>query len=233
MTIAGAFWVGVLAARRLRDWGDGRRALEDADAPLALAPGGVQVLDEPAARRVRARVAERLGATMARGALPPASTERTQDLGLETLRVGDVISVDGAPTTQDCDYVVEGIVRMREGATTGVVACVADGESRRWIVGAVGQDELFVLEPVVGHGLAGEPPRNVDRGPRSYALERRGQATAAGTGRHGRPDGSRVSTYVYRAGGGHVLWLERWGSEVVMGEGSIVPAHAVSFLPGS
>ena len=29
MTIAGAFWVGVLAARRLRDWGEGRRALED------------------------------------------------------------------------------------------------------------------------------------------------------------------------------------------------------------
>ena len=27
MTIAGAFWVGILAARRLRDWGDGRRQL--------------------------------------------------------------------------------------------------------------------------------------------------------------------------------------------------------------
>src|SRR5690606_6211840 len=37
MTIAGAFWVGVLAARRLRDWGDNSRALERGDAPLALA----------------------------------------------------------------------------------------------------------------------------------------------------------------------------------------------------
>lgn len=27
MTIAGAFWVGVLAARRLRDWGEGRREI--------------------------------------------------------------------------------------------------------------------------------------------------------------------------------------------------------------
>jgi hypothetical protein len=44
MTIAGAFWVGILAARRLRDWGDGRRQLsegEGAHAPLALAPGAV------------------------------------------------------------------------------------------------------------------------------------------------------------------------------------------------
>ena len=39
MTIAGAFWVGVLAARRLRDWGEGRRALEEGGGttPLAIA----------------------------------------------------------------------------------------------------------------------------------------------------------------------------------------------------
>ena len=59
MTIAGAFWVGVLAARRLRDWGEGRRAIEDGHTPLALAAGSSGVPDDPRTRRIRALVADR------------------------------------------------------------------------------------------------------------------------------------------------------------------------------
>ena len=86
------------------------------------------------------------------------------------------------------------------------------------------------------HGLVGEPPRNVQPrpdSPRVYALNRRGQASVAALGDHGRPKGSRVSTYIYRSGTRDALWLERWGDEVLLGEGVTIPNHAVSFLPGS
>lgn len=61
MTIAGAFWVGVLAARRLRDWGEGRRALEEGDPrPLAIAAVSGAPPNDDATRRVRAMVADRI-----------------------------------------------------------------------------------------------------------------------------------------------------------------------------
>jgi hypothetical protein len=61
MTIAGAFWVGVLAARRLRDWGEGRRALEEGGTtPLAIAAVSGAPPDDVGSRRVRALVAQRI-----------------------------------------------------------------------------------------------------------------------------------------------------------------------------
>ena len=65
MTIAGAFWVGVLAARRLRDWGDNNRMLEQGEAPLALMAASGSPSDDASVARVRARVAERLQKEMA------------------------------------------------------------------------------------------------------------------------------------------------------------------------
>ena len=52
-------------------------------------------------------------------------------------------------------------------------------------------------------------------------------------GRHGRPTGTRVATYLYRASPREVLWVERWGDEVLMAAGAPVAAHNVAFLPGS
>jgi hypothetical protein len=87
--------------------------------------------------------------------------------------------------------------------------------------------------PVSDHLLAGEPPRNIRRTRGLYTLERRGQASAACVGLHERPAQSRAATYLYRASGRDVLWVERWGSEVLMGEGQAIDATAFSFLPGS
>ena len=75
--------------------------------------------------------------------------------------------------------------------------------------------------------------RNIRRAKGLYTLERRGQASAACVGRHDRPAQSRAATYLYRATGRDVLWVERWGSEVLVGEGQAIEASAVSFLPGS
>lgn len=243
MTIAGAFWVGVLAARRLRDWGDNSRALERGDAPLALAAASGAPSDNESVKKVRARVAERLEASLASGGGMVAAGGNTprsaDDLDIDGLRIGDVILIEavGQRGQQiEGDFVLEGILRLREGSTTTVVAIMADGERKRWLVGSRETEDWFAVEPVIGHGLAGEPPRNVQprrEDPRMYSLSRRGQASVAAVGEHGRPSGSRVGTYIYRAGTRDVLWLERWGSEIVMGEGVVIARHSVSFLPGT
>lgn len=239
MTIAGAFWVGVLAARRLRDWGDNNRALERGEGQLALAAGSGAPSDDPSVRKVRARVAERLQASLANGrglaATAGQGPRDASDLDIDTLRVGDVVLFEASGSAREGDYVVEGLLRLHEGSTTTQVAIIADGEVRRWLIGSNEDQEWLVVEPVLDHGLAGEPPRNVQPRPSSarvYALARRGQASVAAIGDHGRPNSSRVGTYVYRSGTRDVVWLERWGNDVFLGEGSVIARHAVSFLPG-
>ena len=243
MTIAGAFWVGVLAARRLRDWGEGRRALEDGGpSPLALAAVSGAPPDDPGSRRVRARVAQRIkdhrwsgDRTTARGSGTQAGDTAPPEgeLTLTTLRVGDVVVLDGGDPELGSDFITEGVINLREGGTTTVVANLSDGDKRRWLVGTEGQERWMLVVPVHDHGLSGEPPRNIRRERGLYTLERRGQASAATVGKHERPSQSRAATYVYRATGRDVLWVERWGSEVLVGEGQAIDADAISFLPGS
>ncbi len=242
MTIAGAFWVGVLAARRLRDWGEGRRALEEGGhSPLAIAAVSGAPSDDPSTRRVRSLVAQRIKDHRWSGgrALPRATgaddapSDAREDATLSSLRVGDVVIVDDDHAELGRDFVVEGVVNLREGATTTVVAVVADGDQRRWLVGVQEHQRWLLVAPVADHGLSGEPPRNIRRDRGLFALERRGQASAAAMGRHDRPAQSRAATYVYQGTGRDVLWLERWGSEVFMGEGQAIEAESVSILPGS
>lgn len=243
MTIAGAFWVGVLAARRLRDWGDNSRVLEQGDAPLALTAANGAPSDNDSIKKVRSRVAERLQASLASGggmvAAASGAPRGGEDLDIDGLRIADVILIEAAGAQAEGDYVVEGILRLREGPTTTVVAIVADGARKRWVIGSRETDDWYVVEPVLGHGLAGEPPRSIQppnqppNRPGMFSLARRGQASVAAVGDHGRPSGSRVGTYVYRAGTRDVLWLERWGSEILMGEGVALARHSVAFLPGT
>jgi hypothetical protein len=240
MTIAGAFWVGVLAARRLRDWGEGRRAIEEGGpTPLALAAASGAPPDDPRTRRVRELVAQRLRQDrtreLASTAWAASEAPRTgaEDLDLGSLRVADVVVVETTDGELDGDFIVEGLVHLREGGSTSVVANMVDGSRRRWLIGSPDGDRWMIAEPVTGHGLSGEPPRHIRRDGRDYALERRGQASAAGMGRHGRPELPRVATYLYTASARDALWLERWGHEVVMGQGRMIERHEVSFLPGS
>ncbi|MBL8974745.1 MAG: DUF4178 domain-containing protein [Myxococcales bacterium] len=252
MTIAGAFWVGILAARRLRDWGDGRRQLSEGEAghaPLALAagsgagtssssgslgggPGGL--LHDATSRRIRERVAQRLQGRI--GPTVPRTIDvdpEAADLGITGLRQGDVVSVETGDPQRDGDYLVDGVLNLREGAQVTVVAVMTDSDRTRWLVGAPDQDRYLLCEAVRGHGLSGEPPRHILHADQDYALERRGQSSAAGVGMHGRPALPRVATYVYRAGPDQTLWLERWGDQVLMGAATSVSAHDIHFLPGS
>ncbi|MCX4246472.1 DUF4178 domain-containing protein [Paraliomyxa miuraensis] len=245
MTIAGAFWVGVLAARRLRDWGEGRRALEEGEhVPLAIAAASGAPVDDAGTRKVRALVAKRIkdhrweaGRAAGRGSGSGAEAAVEEgapvDLSLSTLRVGDVVVLDGGHPELGSDFITDGVISLREGGTTTIVANLSDGDRRRWLVGAEDQDRWLLVAPVHDHGLSGEPPRNIRRERGLYTLERRGQASAAAVGKHERPSQSRAATYVYRATGRDVLWVERWGSEVLVGEGESVDAGSISLLPGS
>lgn len=239
MTIAGAFWVGVLAARRLRDWGEGRRALEEGHMPaLALAAASGAPPDDPNSKRVRELVAERLQHPRTQqGVVAPRHLDvddiERDDLGLSTLRQGDVVSVESGDVAADGDYIVDGLVLLREGMQTTTAVNMADGSRRRWLVGAPHQDEWLIVAPIAAHGLSGEPPRNIRRDRGDFTLQRRGQASAACTGRHERPEQPRVATYLYAGSSRDVVWLERWGHEVLMGEGVKLESSTVSFLPGS
>ncbi|MBX7077702.1 MAG: DUF4178 domain-containing protein [Nannocystaceae bacterium] len=239
MTIAGAFWVGVLAARRLRDWGEGRRAIEDGHAPLMLATGNGTAPDDARTRRIRALVADRLRQDRGRPVTAPMARVQAGpeaepvDLELATLRQGDVVAIDCGDPEIDGDYIVDGMVLLREGGQTTVVAVMQDAGRRAWLVGPPGSPDWYLVQPRTGHGLSGEPPRNITRDRGSFSLQRRGQASAACTGLHDRPELPRVATYLYTGGGRDVLWLERWDHEVLLGEGKAIDATAVSFLPGS
>lgn len=254
MTIAGAFWVGVLAARRLKDWGENQRILDEAEAPYVLVgsngtPAG-HGPDPDATQRIRALVAERLDAqhrhggrvgtgphttSLAHATLDHELVQRDirDGLTLESLRIGDITMVETAEADLDGDYQVEGLVHLREGGNTTLVVCIADGDRRRWLVGGGHLSAWFLVDPAVDAGLTGEPPRILTRGARSFSLERRGQAAAACLGAHGRPAASRVGTYVYRSGSRDVLWVERWGELVLLGEGREIAPSDVSYLPGS
>lgn len=238
MTIAGAFWVGILAARRLRDWGDGRHALgegeEGQQLALAAASGNSQPPRDPASQRIHARVAERLRGRVFSGEVPRdlGGAPEAPGLSLSSLRQGDVVIVAAADPERDGDYLVEGVLNLREGAMTTIIAVLNDAGRRRWLVGAPEREQWLFLTPVTGHGLTGEPPRHIQRGEQSFALERRGQASAAGVGMHGRPAMPRVATYLYRAPPERTLWLERWGDQVLMGEGAPLASQFVELLPG-
>lgn len=242
MTIAGAFWVGILAARRLRDWGD-RRQLTEGDGhhpPLALAAASSSttsgtIANDPVSQKIRARVAQRLQNRVQPAAAPRQAPESVDapELTLTSLRQGDVVVIESGDPHVDGDYLIDGVVNLKEGATATVIAVMTDADRQRWLVGSPDQDRWLVAEPVRGHGLTGEPPRHIPHQEHTYALERRGQASATGVGMHGRPALPRVATYVYRATADRALWVERWGDQVLVGAATAVPQHTVSFLPGS
>lgn len=152
---------------------------------------------------------------------------------MDTLRPGDVVIVSAGESESDGDYIVEGVVNLREGADATSVVNLVDGSRKRWLVAGRALAHWMIVEPVIGHGLSGEPPRNIRRERGLYSLQRRGQASVATIGRHGRPDASRAATYVYEASLHEVLWVERWGHEVLLGQGRTIDGSAISLLPGS
>jgi hypothetical protein len=242
MTIAGAFWVGILAARRLRDWGD-RRQLSEGEGnhpPLALVSASTSmasgaIANDPISQKIRARVAQRLQGRVAPVVAPRQAPESPEapELTITGLRQGDVVVVETGDPHIDGDFLIDGVVNLKEGAAVTVIAVMTDADRHRWLVGSPEQDRWLIAEPVRGHGLVGEPPRHIPHQEHTYALERRGQASATGVGMHGRPALPRVATYVYRATAERALWVERWGDQVLLGAATAIPQLAVSFLPGS
>ncbi len=232
-SIAGAFWVGVLAARRIRDFGEGQRALDQTRRPLALAAAAGQ---EAAAERVRASLAERLVEEGILAELLDAgggARDGADALGPFDLRRGDVVSVDAADPAFDGDAVVAWTIHLREGPRRRAVVGLEDGADERLLVATEGEDDLLLLVPVPHHDLAGEPPRQIVHEGAPFYLARRGQAAAAGMGPHGRPEQPRVAIYFYEAADDRVAFVERWGHRVFLAVGRRLPSYTVQFLPAT
>ncbi|MEE9382092.1 MAG: DUF4178 domain-containing protein [Nannocystaceae bacterium] len=233
VVIASAFWGGVLLARRLREWGDGRPMLDEGGRAPALPAATPDAAHGGGVKRIRARVAERIHAELASDGLTGQQSREAEELTVDRIRPKDVVTVESGVASHDGDYLVDGFVRMEEGGITRIVVAMADGQRRRWLVADVGAQRWLVVDPVVDHSFSDEPPRTIRRHGVPFLLEHRTQVAAAASGRHGRPDGSRVGVYHYRGPGYSALWLERWGREILMAEGDSVARQDVSFLPGS
>jgi hypothetical protein len=249
-TLGGAFWVGVLAARRMRDWGDTGRMLE---ANLDHGPERLPAAQTEVRGRIRALVAERLEGQIQMAAALPAGTgmggvralasadawasaaggSGEEGGDLLAVRVGDVLLLELGEREVAGDYIVEGVVSLREGVTDRRVVVIRDGDRERCVVLEPARGVALVLETLHDHGWSGEPARSLRVDGQDFSLERRGQSSAVGVGAHGRPARSRVATYVYRSLDGGVLWLERWGHDIVAACGREVPSHGIRRLPGS
>lgn len=238
MTIAGAFWVGLIAARRLREWGECQDAVEGAEEPRMLAPAGGMPSEHAASMRIRTKVAETIDARLQAGGWSPSQLsprDQREDLNLQSLRLRDVVVIEGADGDFQGDFLVDSILHLRESGQTGYVLGLVDGARQCWLVSQPQRNEVFVARKRSEHELRGEPARNLafaDAPGRQYHLARRGQASVARQGNCERPEGPRVSFYVYRATGREVLWLERWGDEVLVFEGVEVPEVMLRFMPG-
>ena len=231
MVIATAFWGGVLLARRLRDWGDGRPMLDESSRVPALPAAREAASDVQ--KRIRARVAERIHAELASDGLSAQSPRSSEELRVDGIRVGDVVTVEAGSAEHDGDFIVDGFVRMQEGGSTRIVGIMADAGRRRWLVADLTEQRWLIVAPVLEHDFRDEPPRTIRLHNVAFVLEHRSQATGAASGRHGRPAGTRVATYSYRGPGDTAVWLERWGRQVLVGEGIGIARHDVTFLPGS
>ncbi|TPV97273.1 MAG: DUF4178 domain-containing protein [Myxococcales bacterium FL481] len=231
MVIATAFWGGVLLARRLRDWGDGRPMLEEGSRVAAL-PATPDAGSE-GQKRIRARVAERIHAELAADGLSSSAPRQGDELSVDRVRTGDVVTIEAGLSEHDGDYLVEGFVRLHEGGNVRIVCSLTDAGRRRWLVASLADQRWFLVQPTADLALRDEPPRTIRHHGTSYSLDQRAQHTAGASGRHGRPSGTRVATYSYRGAGDNVLWVERWGHEVLVGEGVTVARHDVVLLPAT
>lgn len=238
MTIAGAFWVGLIAARRLREWGECQDALEGEPDLRALAPAAGASPDHPAALQVRNRVAQVIDERLRAGGWTSAelAPRGNEAVSWEVLRRRDIVILEGLPDPWSGDYVLESMLHLRETGQSGYVLGLSDAGREVTVVAHPSQQFCVALQAVEEHGLQGEPPRHLelpDNPGQPYALRRRGQASVVRFGSTGRPDFPRLSFYVYQSAGGSMLWVERWGQELKIFRGQEISEHSVRFLPGS
>lgn len=238
MTIAGAFWVGLIAARRLREWGECQDALEGEPELRALAPAAGASPEGPVALRVRTQLAHAIDEKLKAGGWTPSELAPRGDTAVswEVLRRFDIVILEGVSAPHQGDYLLESMLHLRETGHTSYVLGLSDAGRAVTLVAQPNEQSCYLLEEVRDHGLSGEPPRHLTlpgAPEQSYALLRRGQASVVRFGPTHRPEAPRLSFYIYRSGAGAPLWVERWGHEVRVFAGEQISEHSVRFLPGS
>ena len=129
--------------------------MDDPDgAALALAPAGGAVPNDERTRRVRdlvsQRIERRLGHVPAANARQLVGRDGQSGLTLDTLRVGDIVTIDAGERELDADYIVDGLLHLREGATASMVLQLGDASEQRWLVASEGARALAVGQARVG-----------------------------------------------------------------------------------
>jgi hypothetical protein len=107
----------------------------------------------------------------------------------------------------------------------------------------VGSQQVRLLEHDTTTDIAGYPPEALVIGELSFALDKRGNATATLHGELGnlmggkqaRPEGAveRCRWWLYSAPGDDTVVLEQWGSDYRVLKGKKVSGDTIDLIPGS
>jgi hypothetical protein len=151
---------------------------------------------------------------------PPAPS------GVRTLKIGDVVNLDGA------DFIVEGTLRLEQDGFRWEEHRLVDGERSRWL--SVEDDEG--LEVVVWErARAGdvEPgAQQISHEGVDYELLERGSASFTAEGSTATAPSGRAE-YVEYGAGERRLAFERFGDDAgwELGTGTVISEHALDIYP--
>jgi hypothetical protein len=148
---------------------------------------------------------------------------------VKRLKVGDVVSLVGT------DFIVQGVLRFREGSFEWVEYKLADATDIRWLE-VEDDDELWIAlyKEVNDLRIAGpRPPEHLSYHGETYELEEQGYATMRKEGDVGRRDLPECRYYDYEGPGDNVLSIEQWGENFEVSAGTRVSPFSVEVYPGS
>jgi hypothetical protein len=148
---------------------------------------------------------------------------------VKRLKVGDVVSLVGT------DFIVQGVLRFREGGFEWVEYKLADATDIRWLE-VEDDDELWIAlyKEVDDLRITGpRPPERLVYQGETYELEEQGYATMRKEGEVGRRALPECRYYDYEGPGDHVLSIEQWGENFEVSVGTRVSPYSVEVFPAS
>ena len=154
------------------------------------------------------------------------------------LRPGDVLTIDGK------DYIVEGVITYDEEGHRWNAGKLADAGEVRWLVVGLergGSLTARFLSETSEVEVEGMPPEVLATPEARYTMERRGTATALGTGdigirlrvEAGAGAAERCRWWLYESPGADTLLVEQWGTTYRVLRGKKVNPDLIELLPGS
>jgi hypothetical protein len=172
------------------------------------------------------------------GEVPKQLTDGSATRTVEEVKVGDIIQTEGE------DFLVEGVIAYDEDGHRWRAAKLTDGKETRWLM--VGMERLGEASKrwltVEDLDLEGFPPEVLVLGKERYKLDRRGTASATGSGDFGDLPGAKGTSpdsvlrcrwWRYEGAGEDTLIVEQWSGEYRVLRGKKLTVTDFEFMPGS